>query len=250
VCEPTNFCSFGDNSCSAGRRYGEHAGAYSGRCVGEALDDGGVDTPIAGGYSIGGSVTGLGTGTMKLQNNGIDTVEIASNGPFMFPTRLPTGASYSVTVMSAPTQQSVWLTRAAGTVASGPVANIGAWCYAAGTDPGIFCGNQWCPISTTKCCHDRIGPGGVCAALATVCGTYMDASCDSAVDCSGKVCCAHIATSDGALTAPVTCVNTLSSCSAGAGEAVLVLCDPNAATPCPSGGTCKSDPFSGWWHCS
>ena len=44
-CEPVGFCSFADGSCAAGRRFGDHAGSYSDRCVGELGSDGGIDAP-------------------------------------------------------------------------------------------------------------------------------------------------------------------------------------------------------------
>jgi len=57
--------------------------------------------------AIGGSVRGLWDGAdgvaLKLQANGVDTLlTVRSNGAFQFPVRLAPGASYSVTVMSAP----------------------------------------------------------------------------------------------------------------------------------------------------
>ena len=49
VCEDTGYCSFTDGECAEGRRYAEHAGTYSGRCVGElppGQDGGPGDTMI------------------------------------------------------------------------------------------------------------------------------------------------------------------------------------------------------------
>lgn len=53
-------------------------------------------------FSVGGSVTGL-TGTgLVLQNNGGDNLAIAASTSFTFPTSLPNGALYNVTVATQP----------------------------------------------------------------------------------------------------------------------------------------------------
>src|SRR5258708_7695189 len=42
TCElPPGFCAFHDPSCTTGKRFGRHAGDYSGQCVG-VVDDGGM----------------------------------------------------------------------------------------------------------------------------------------------------------------------------------------------------------------
>jgi len=43
VCEGTGFCSFADPGCSGGQRYGDYAGSYSNKCVGDVITDGGID---------------------------------------------------------------------------------------------------------------------------------------------------------------------------------------------------------------
>jgi hypothetical protein len=53
-------------------------------------------------YQVGGWVSGLqGTG-LVLRNNGADDLPLAANGPFVFPTVVPSGASYAVTVATQP----------------------------------------------------------------------------------------------------------------------------------------------------
>ncbi len=50
-------------------------------------------------YSIGGTVSGLRTGeSLILQNNGIDDLEITTNGNFTFPLALGDGANYAVSI--------------------------------------------------------------------------------------------------------------------------------------------------------
>jgi hypothetical protein len=48
ACEPTGYCSFADNSCPGGRRYGEWAGeSLGGACVGADQPDGDPGAPDA-----------------------------------------------------------------------------------------------------------------------------------------------------------------------------------------------------------
>lgn len=45
VCQPVGFCSFSDDGCASGQRFGDSAGSYAGQCVGGSSDDAGVDVP-------------------------------------------------------------------------------------------------------------------------------------------------------------------------------------------------------------
>jgi hypothetical protein len=50
-------------------------------------------------FTVGGTLTGLPAGdTVTLQDNGSDSLTLSTNGTFTFPTALPNGQSYSVTV--------------------------------------------------------------------------------------------------------------------------------------------------------
>jgi 6-phosphogluconolactonase (cycloisomerase 2 family) len=51
---------------------------------------------------IGGMVIGLTGSGLVLQNNGTDTVKIAAGGSFTFPTALPSGSTYDVSVLTPP----------------------------------------------------------------------------------------------------------------------------------------------------
>jgi hypothetical protein len=57
-------------------------------------------------HAIIGHVTSTASGPVVLQNNGTDTLTVASNTPFTFPTRIATGAPYNVTVLTPPAGQS------------------------------------------------------------------------------------------------------------------------------------------------
>jgi autotransporter-associated beta strand protein len=57
-------------------------------------------------YSIGGSVSGLASGTqVTLQNNGADGLTLSANGAFTFTTQVAANDTYSVTVSGQPTGQ-------------------------------------------------------------------------------------------------------------------------------------------------
>ena len=50
-------------------------------------------------FTVGGTLTGLPAGdTVTLQDNGADNLTLSTNGTFTFPTALPNGHAYSVTV--------------------------------------------------------------------------------------------------------------------------------------------------------
>ncbi len=53
----------------------------------------------ASAFTVGGTLTGLPAGdTVTLQDNGGDDLTLSTNGTFTFPTALPNGQTYSVTV--------------------------------------------------------------------------------------------------------------------------------------------------------
>lgn len=59
--------------------------------------------PSAVGYTVGGAVTGLLSGSsVELQNNGSNNLTVDANGPFTFSNLLPDGGSYNVTVSIQP----------------------------------------------------------------------------------------------------------------------------------------------------
>ena len=52
-------------------------------------------------YSIGGNISGL-SGSLTIQNNSMDTLTVTANGAFAFPTPLPGGSAYSITIQTQP----------------------------------------------------------------------------------------------------------------------------------------------------
>lgn len=98
-----------------------------------ACGGGGVTT-------IGGTVSGLNTGTaVTLQNNGRDTIAIASNGPFTFAPDYPAGASYNVTIAVQPAGLACTVTNGQGSIDSNAakVTNIVVACV-----PGLSVGGS------------------------------------------------------------------------------------------------------------
>jgi hypothetical protein len=67
--------------------------------------------------SVGGTLSGLNTGaSVTLQNNGDDTLTLTANGAFHFPTVVPGGSTYSVTVLTQPAGQTCSVTDGSGTL--------------------------------------------------------------------------------------------------------------------------------------
>lgn len=83
-------------------------------------------------YSIGGNVTGL-TGTLKLTDNGTDTLTVTGNGSFTFSTQLLSGAPYAVTIGTQPSGQVCTVSGGAGSVASANVTTVAVSCADAPT---------------------------------------------------------------------------------------------------------------------
>lgn len=78
-------------------------------------------------YTVGGNVSGL-SGTVVLQNNGMDDLSLNSNVPFTFPTPVAQGASYNVTVLSQPATQTCTVSNSSGTMGGSNVTNVSVNC--------------------------------------------------------------------------------------------------------------------------
>lgn len=89
-----------------------------------------TDVPAAAHmYTVGGTVSGLTPGAqLTLLDNGQDSVTVANNGAFAFPTPLQSETSYAITVSSAPHGQTCSIAGGAGTVRSANVANAVVTC--------------------------------------------------------------------------------------------------------------------------
>ncbi|MCX7253688.1 MAG: hypothetical protein NTX83_05045 [Burkholderiales bacterium] len=81
-------------------------------------------------YTIGGTISGLTSSTVVLQNNSGDALTISANSStFTFSTAVASGATYAVTVGTQPTGLTCFITNGSGT-ASATVANVAVACRA------------------------------------------------------------------------------------------------------------------------
>ena len=82
-------------------------------------------------YSVGGTVTGLSSGALVLQNNGGDDLLINQSGSedisFNFPGKMSSGASYDVSVKIQPNTQTCSINKGSGTV-NGRVSDLAVVC--------------------------------------------------------------------------------------------------------------------------
>ncbi len=78
-------------------------------------------------YSVGGTLSGL-SGTVVLQDNGGDNLNKAANGSFTFATRLASGATYNVTVLTNPAGQTCTVSKGSGTIGTANVTSVAVAC--------------------------------------------------------------------------------------------------------------------------
>jgi hypothetical protein len=107
------------------------AGDGDGGIDAESLDSAAVDScsgygwpDAANTYTVGGTVTGLEPGFgLDLIANGCDVLFVGGvNGPFTFPTRLPPGHAYSVTILSS--GENCTVINGSGTIGDADVTNV------------------------------------------------------------------------------------------------------------------------------
>lgn len=96
-------------------------------------------------FTIGGSVSGLTSGTLTLLDNGGDAKNITANGAFTFAAKVGTGRKYAVTVGTDPTGQTCKVTNGSGTVASANISNVAVACSKNGGSGGGT--SYWMPYS-------------------------------------------------------------------------------------------------------
>ena len=93
--------------------------------------------------TIGGTVTGLATGTtVTLRNNGGDDLTINSDGTFIFATALTNSSTYAVTVLTHPASpnQICTVSNDSGTIAGGDISNVTVTCLDTYTIGGTVTG--------------------------------------------------------------------------------------------------------------
>ncbi|RME93445.1 MAG: hypothetical protein D6767_00970 [Candidatus Hydrogenedentota bacterium] len=83
------------------------------------------------GFTVGGEVTGLTSGTLTLSLNNSESLSITSDGNFQFSSLLADGETYSVKVSSQPTGLTCTVFYGEGTISSSDVTNVLVTCSAA-----------------------------------------------------------------------------------------------------------------------
>jgi hypothetical protein len=80
-------------------------------------------------FSVGGRVEHLrGIGGLIIQNNGGDDLQIAAEGRFTFPTRLPSGATYNVTIRQQPLLARCEVRKGSGTIRDKNIEDVEVRC--------------------------------------------------------------------------------------------------------------------------
>ena len=83
-------------------------------------------------FTVGGTISGLTTSGLVLQDNAGDNLTVAANATtFTFATALASGAAYAVTILTQPTGQTCSLSAATGT-ATANVTNVAVFCKGVG----------------------------------------------------------------------------------------------------------------------
>ncbi|WP_081858080.1 beta-propeller fold lactonase family protein [Thiomonas sp. FB-Cd] len=99
-------------------------------------------------YTIGGTVSGLASGTqVTLDNNGADPTTVTANGGFTFSTPVAYNGSYAVTVGTQPTGQTCTVSNGSGSGVTANVSNVSVTCSTntytiGGTVSGLASGTQ------------------------------------------------------------------------------------------------------------
>jgi Tol biopolymer transport system component len=91
-------------------------------------------------YTVGGTVSGLGSGSVVLQNNGGDDLTVSGNGAFTFGSPIPDSSGYAVTVLVQPAGQVCSVSAGIGTVGGSDVTDVTVDCADAYTIGGTVSG--------------------------------------------------------------------------------------------------------------
>jgi hypothetical protein len=93
-----------------------------------ACGGGGGGSPPS--FAVRGAISGLAGAGLVLRDNGGDDLPVARDGAIVFPTKIASGAAYSVTVFTQPTSpaQTCAVTNGSGTMGSSDVTNLTVSC--------------------------------------------------------------------------------------------------------------------------
>jgi hypothetical protein len=148
-------------------------------------------------YTTGGTVSRLVGAGLVLQNNGGNNLTVSANGSFNFTTGLATGAAYSVTVLTQPSNptQVCTVTNGSGTVASAAITNVAVNCLTTTTSAMVpDFGNNRVLIYTVplgavfdETASTVLGQPGFTTATAGTTASTMNQPTAVAVDAKGNV---------------------------------------------------------------
>jgi 6-phosphogluconolactonase len=88
---------------------------------------------VGGGYTVGGTVTGLRGSGLVLQLNGGSNLGFSSGGTFTFSSGIDQGGSYSVTVRTQPSGQTCLVHNGSGTIGTADISNVVVTCNLPGS---------------------------------------------------------------------------------------------------------------------
>jgi len=86
-------------------------------------------------YTVSGILSGV-TGTLIIQNNGVDNLSLTTNSNFIFPSRVAHGSPYSITVFSQSVGQTCNISNPSGMIAAADVTNVSITCINSGYSIG------------------------------------------------------------------------------------------------------------------
>lgn len=99
-------------------------------CGGGSSSNGGSSSGSNAIYSVSGTVTGLSSGSLVLNNNGADALTVAANtSNFTFATNLASGDTYVAKVTTQPSGLGCFVSNGSGTIALANITNIAVSCY-------------------------------------------------------------------------------------------------------------------------
>ena len=129
-------------------------------------------------YSVGGSVTGLLAGSLKLKNNNQEEITVQPNASggnltFTFPTKLTPNTPYAVTVSAQPRSAALWcnVANGSGTISNRNVTTVSVNCTVPAPIAGAF------PDSSLQTCINSLAATNGWTNAADITGT---------VDCSSR----------------------------------------------------------------
>ena len=108
-------------------------------------------TCVTNTFTVGGTVSGLGAGTVTLLNNGLNSTPVVANGPFTFSTSMSSGAVYNVSIASTTGGITCTVGSGIGVVTSANITGVTVTCGVSATYTigGVLLAGLPSPIGTS-----------------------------------------------------------------------------------------------------